>query len=374
MKAGHDQDHRPLRVALLSPCFWPEVRRGGERLVRELADELIAAGHSARLITSHPGARSVRVEEGLPVIRNRRLPDRWIPVAGHEDYTTHVPLSYLTLRRGEDDVAHAVYATDALAATRWSRRSGRPSVYTHLGIPDEADLAERRWRERIVRRAARDASAMTVVSRAAAAAARRTLGVEARVIYPGVDLEKFRPAPERFAEPTVICAADADQPRKRVDMLVEAMRLVRRERPGARLILSRPSERRAAEISAALPEVEFLEDHAALPEASARAWVAALPSRDEAFGLVLAEALAAGTPVVGSVHGGIPEIAADEGVGRVFSPDDASALARAIVEALEMAEDPGTAAECRRRAGEYSAQRSADAYVELYRELGAGVA
>ncbi len=366
---GQGQTGGPLRVALLSPCFWPEVRRGGERLVRELADELIARGHSPRLITSHPGARSEGIEDGLRVIRNRRLPDRWIPVSDPESYLTHVPLSYISLRRGDDDVAHAVYATDAFAANRWSARSGRPSVYTHLGIPDEADLSERRWRSRIVHRAARRASAFTVVSRAAATAARRTLGVEPHVIYPGVDLEKFRPAPRRSEQPTVICAADADQPRKRVGLLVEAMGLVRRERPEARLILSRPSERLAASISDALPGVEFLDDHEALPDACARAWTAALPARAEAFGLVLAEALAAGTPVVGSEYGGIPEIAADDRVGRVFSPDDAAGLARAILETIEMAGDPGTAEACRRRAAEYSRQRSADAYIHLYRAV-----
>ena len=43
------------RIALLSPCFWPEVRRGGERFTRELADGLLARGHHPELITSHPG-------------------------------------------------------------------------------------------------------------------------------------------------------------------------------------------------------------------------------------------------------------------------------------------------------------------------------
>ncbi len=59
-----------LRVALLAPAFFPEVRRGGERLVRELADELIARGHRPRLITSHAGRPSRTVEDGLPVFRS----------------------------------------------------------------------------------------------------------------------------------------------------------------------------------------------------------------------------------------------------------------------------------------------------------------
>ncbi len=36
----------PLRVALLNPCYFPEVKRGSERLIRELAGGLVAGGHS----------------------------------------------------------------------------------------------------------------------------------------------------------------------------------------------------------------------------------------------------------------------------------------------------------------------------------------
>src|SRR3954453_2336516 len=36
---------RGIRVALLSPAFWPEVRRGGERIVAELAHGLVEQGH-----------------------------------------------------------------------------------------------------------------------------------------------------------------------------------------------------------------------------------------------------------------------------------------------------------------------------------------
>src|SRR5437764_70764 len=66
----------PLQVGLPSPCYWPEVRRGGERFVRELGDGLIARGHRPTLITSHPGLPSRRVEEGMPVLRLPRPPQR----------------------------------------------------------------------------------------------------------------------------------------------------------------------------------------------------------------------------------------------------------------------------------------------------------
>jgi hypothetical protein len=33
-----------LRLAMLSPVFWPEVRRGGERMIHELSGGLIMRG------------------------------------------------------------------------------------------------------------------------------------------------------------------------------------------------------------------------------------------------------------------------------------------------------------------------------------------
>jgi len=89
-----------LRVALLNPCFWPEVRRGSERFARVLADSLIARGHAPRLITSHSGRPRRAVEDGLPVARLWRPPEARLRRRQFEDHLTHVPLAYLELRRG----------------------------------------------------------------------------------------------------------------------------------------------------------------------------------------------------------------------------------------------------------------------------------
>ena len=92
-------------------------------------------------------------------------------------------------------------------------------------------------------------------------------------------------------------------------------------------------------------------------------------SYSEAFGLVLLEALACGTPVVGSNLDGIPELVDRESIGRVFDGEDPEPLARALIEAIELAREPGTAAACRERAEELSQDRCVERYLELYREL-----
>ena len=59
-----------------------------------------------------------------------------------------------------------------------------------------------------------------------------------------------------------------------------------------------------------------------------------LPSLSEGCPLVVLEAFAAGTPVVASRVGGIPEVVAEGESGSLVSPADPAALAEAIVELL----------------------------------------
>jgi glycosyltransferase involved in cell wall biosynthesis len=225
-----------VNVALLNPCSWPEVRRGSERFARELADGLIARGHHPRLITSHPRRSSSRVEDGMEVVRSWRPPDARLRRRQWEDHLTHLPSSYLALRRGRDDIAHALYPTDALAALAWKARTGRPVILSFMGIPHRSWLAARRGRTGAIVRAVRGADAVVALSETAAAAFERWLGARPRVIAPGVDLEAFAPGPGRAAAPTILCAADHTQPRKRVGLLADAFALVRREHPDAEVV------------------------------------------------------------------------------------------------------------------------------------------
>jgi glycosyltransferase involved in cell wall biosynthesis len=351
-----------VRVALLAPAFFPEVRRGGERIVRELAHDLLARGHEPRLITAHRGRPSRTVEDGLPIVRLPRSPlEGRLQRRAFEDYLTHAPLSFLELMRGEDDVAHATHPPDAVVAAL----SGRPAVFTFMGVPTRTGIAQRRLRAELLARATRECAATVVLSHAAADGFRRWMGVEARVIHPSVDLDVFRPVAERAAEPTILCLADPSVESKRVPLLVEAFRLVRRERSGARLLaLRHPSLRPAEGMTLIEPR-----DGAALAELYSTAWVSALPSWGEAFGLVLLEALACGTPVVGSDLGAIPELVDRDTIGRLFSGDDPAALANALLDALDLAEDPSTRDACRARAADFSTERMGAAYEALYTEV-----
>jgi phosphatidyl-myo-inositol alpha-mannosyltransferase len=222
----------------------------------------------------------------------------------------------------------------------------------------------------------RGSAAVVTSSRTAADAMWRWMGVEARPIYPGVDLERFRPGPPRAEQPTIFCAAAPDDARKRVGLLAAAFGHVRRERPDARLVLIRPRE--AASVARygldadGISLIDPVDEPAKLAPHYASAWVTALTAYREAFGLVLVESLACGTPVVGASHGAVPEVLNGDGTGVLFDGDDERAVARALLDGLELADDPGTVEHCRRRADDFSTERLAREYEALYRELLAG--
>jgi len=73
-----------------------------------------------------------------------------------------------------------------------------------------------------------------------------------------------------------------------------------------------------------------VEDEPLLAAAYREARLTVLPSDYEAFGLVLLESLARGTPVVATRVGGIPEVVDDERAGLLVPPGSAPELARAL--------------------------------------------
>jgi glycosyltransferase involved in cell wall biosynthesis len=86
-------------------------------------------------------------------------------------------------------------------------------------------------------------------------------------------------------------------------------------------------------------------------------------SWDEPFGLVVAEAIAAGTPVVATPRGSLPELVAHGVTGFLGETDEE--LADYAIRAAEL-----DRAACRRRAEErYSAERMVSDYEALYRRI-----
>ncbi len=161
-----------------------------------------------------------------------------------------------------------------------------------------------------------------------------------RVVPPGFDrLSPDASAPGAGARDGVVRALCVAQwiPRKGVLDLVRAWAL--RERPDAVLELvgeanadpgySASVHAAVADASEASITVRGPVDDAALAAAYAGAELFALPSRYEGYGIVFAEALAYGLPVIGCDAGPVPELVGPEAAVLV-TPGDIRALSEAL--------------------------------------------
>ncbi|MGH2728370.1 MAG: glycosyltransferase, partial [Actinomycetota bacterium] len=123
-----------LRIALTHVFAWPEVRRGGERYLHELAGALAKAGHEVIILSTaqEPGRQRILDVDVRYLRRHDRL-GHWFWDQGVEVLFAGQALARLTLRRL--DVWHALGTADAAAAALLGGVRNTRSVYTDLGIP-----------------------------------------------------------------------------------------------------------------------------------------------------------------------------------------------------------------------------------------------
>src|SRR5579884_1669213 len=121
-----------LSVALVHPFCWPEVRRGGERYVDELAGWLRSQGNQVDILTGTHDDSGVDVRADGAVVRRRRHWQRFrLARFGVTEVESFGAAVWPTLLRRRYDVVHAMTPTAALAA----RAAGQRTIYTVLGHP-----------------------------------------------------------------------------------------------------------------------------------------------------------------------------------------------------------------------------------------------
>jgi len=161
---------------------------------------------------------------------------------------------------------------------------------------------------------------------------------------------------------------------KRVDRALEALAIIRRAHPGARLAVAGEGTLRAALEEEArrlgvAEAVRFLGPRRDLARIYADLDLLLLPSESEGTPLAAIEAMASGVPVVAFAVGGVPDIVPPE-AGALAPPGDVAALARA---ARGLLDDPGRRATMgiagRAHAARYSAEALCAAHAALYERL-----
>lgn len=324
-----------MRIVLVCPYDVGAVG-GVQYVVGELAARLAADGDEAVVVGPGevPGATGA-VTIGRPAT---------VRANGSRVPLTVDPRAPGRLRRllRSADLVHVHEPFVPLAG--WAAlRTGRPTVATF-----HADPAS--WTRTLYRAAAplgRWALAGASLSAVSPVAAGAVPWGAPTVIPNGLDTDAYRRKSRGF--PDRVAFLGRDDPRKGLDVLLAAWPAVRREHPGATLIVM------GAERSVSIPGVEFRGrvDEETKRAVLAESAVLVAPHRGgESFGIVLVEGMAAGCAVVASDLPAFRHVLA--GAGVLVPPGDPGALAAALAGLLSDTDAlSGYAAAATRRSADF---------------------
>ena len=312
-----------------------ELVGGGEESLLALAGRLDR--HRVRPIATVPAEGEVAER-----LRALGVPVTVLPLPRVRPWS--IPAGALALRRlrallAAERVAlvHAQGGRGAFYAGLAGRRLDTPLVWhARTADPD-------RWLDPILARLAH-----TIVANSGATACRFRAWPRARVtvIPNGVDLGRFtaRPADPALRralgvapDALVVGYVGRLEHGKGPDVLLAAAERLALKLPAVTLLFVGDGPLRlplAARATASGVRAVFAGQRTDVPALLRVCDVIAVPSRQEAFGRILIEAMASRVPVVASAVGGIPEVCADHLTGLLVPPEDPDALATALATTL----------------------------------------
>jgi phosphatidylinositol alpha-mannosyltransferase len=279
------------------------------------------------------------------------------------------------IRKGDFDVLHVhePLSPSVSILSCWAARG--PVVATwHSSMQRSRALAAM---YPLAQTALEKVSARIAVSEAARQTLVEHMGGDAVLIPNGVDCSAFGgvdPLPGWPGEGgSLLFLGRIDEPRKGLQVLLEALPAIAERHPQVRLLVAGPGD--VDEFRDALaPEVAARVDFLGLvsEEVKARAFVStdlyvAPNTGGESFGIVLLEAMASGTPVLASDIEAFRRVVDDGRAGATFVNEDPADLARVAVRLLDdAAERARLGREGLLRAREFDWETVAQRVVEVY--------
>jgi glycosyltransferase involved in cell wall biosynthesis len=357
-------DPTRLRILHVVPTYWPAVRYGGPiRCVHGLAAALTRLGHEVHVYTtSMDGPGDLRVPLNTPVdVDGVQV---WYFPVPHFRRLHVAPGLARQLRRdvaGFDVVhLHSVFLWPTWMAARAARKAGVPYIVAPHGMLVR-DIIRRKsrwfkvaWVALVERRTLAHAARLHVTARGEAdeLRAQKFLSAPIVMIPNGVafpdEPQSLSQGPFKGLPPRYALFLSRISWKKGLDRLITAWKAV----PDLPLVIAGNDEEGYQPKLEALARKLGIAEHVLFvgPASDAHKWalyahaeVFVLPSYSENFGIVVAEAMAMGCPVIVTPDVGAGELVAQAGAGVITSGEPVE-LAAAVRRLLA---DPGS----RRRQG-----------------------
>lgn len=350
------------------------IGQAGNVHVQRWAQALLERGLEVSLISTEP---VTLLPPGLRQLACYTIPTASMGMRPHERLLTllrgwgRVPGLIATLR---PDLVQ-LHALPTPAAVPFLRRV-RPLVVSAWG----SDVVQRdRRKVQLYPALLAHADALTATSRylaeVLATYLRHPRPIE--VIPFGVDADRFQPAASPPLELRIGTLRHLE-PIYGIDLLLNAIPIIRTNYPELEVAIGGAGSQQSALESqiARLDLATQVRLHGRVPHASVPGFLQALrifamPSRAESFGVAALEAQACGVPVVATWVGGLPESVAEGVSGLLVPPDDAPALAQAL---LTLLDDPQRSAAMGRAGRDwvrerYDWQRNVAQMLALYEQV-----
>jgi glycosyltransferase involved in cell wall biosynthesis len=337
-----------MRIAQLAPLMEsvpPSLYGGTERVVAELTEELVRRGHEVTLFASGDSETSAQL---LPIVPEA------LRLAGIQNAVPYhlTAISQALAQAYNFDVIHSHLDILALPFSRLVRTPMLHTMHGRLDLPEIQPLLAQ----------CRDAALVSISEN------QRRLLQDCRwvgTVYNGIDLEQYmfhprpgqylaflgRITPEKGIEEAVAVARLAGLPLKVAAKVDPADQDYYENQ--VRMLFDDPLVEYVGEVTDA-------EKDAFLGQALALLFPIKWP---EPFGLVMAEAMATGTPVITSRFGSVPEVVQDGVTGILCDSVEEMALACERIQNIDRAA-------CRTRVEvRFSMQAMVDGYESIYHQM-----
>ncbi|MEO5611010.1 MAG: glycosyltransferase family 4 protein [Ornithinibacter sp.] len=364
-----------MRIGLVCPYSF-DVPGGVQFHVRDLAEHFIAEGHHVSVL-----APADDDDISLPpylVSAGKAVPVRYNGSVARLNFgpVTSARVSRW-LETGDFDVVHLhepVTPSVSILAL-WAATEPIVATFHTANLRSRAMHAAHPF----LRPSLEKIRGRIAVSEDARATVQRHLGGEAWIIPNGVDVATFAaatPAAEwggTAQAPTLAFLGRVDEPRKGLEVALNALPMILDTRPGTRLLVAGPgdaSDLLAAADPRAAAATEML---GAVSDADKAALLSSVDAYlaphlgGESFGIVLVEAMASGAPVLASDLSAFAAVLDGGRTGILFETGSADGLARAV---LTLLDSPGEQSRLRsqglRRADAFDWSRVARQIMAVY--------